>query len=92
MVGDDAGVAPNASISRTICPLATPPMAGLHDICAIVFMFIVTNSTFDPILAAATAASQPACPAPTTMTSYSGNIPFSNLEPQIYTIAGIYAY
>jgi hypothetical protein len=39
-----------------------------------VVMFIVTSNTFDPILAAAAAASQPACPAPTTITSYAGNI------------------
>lgn len=51
---------PRASISRTICPLAIPPIAGLHDICAMVCMFMVMRSTFDPILAAAAAASQPA--------------------------------
>jgi len=39
-------------------------------------MFIVTRRTLDPILAAAAAASQPAWPAPTTITSYSGNIAF----------------
>ena len=65
---------PSASISRTICPFATPPIAGLHDIWAIVFMFIVTNRVLEPIRAAAAAASHPACPAPTTITSYSGNI------------------
>jgi hypothetical protein len=53
-----------ASISRTSCPLATPPMAGLQDIWAIVFMFIVASITLSPILAAAAAASQPAWPAP----------------------------
>jgi hypothetical protein len=31
---------------------------------------MVTNKTFDPILAAAAAASQPAWPAPTTIMSY----------------------
>ena len=60
---------PKASISLTICPLATPPIAGLHDICAMVCMFIVTNKTEEPKLAAAAAASQPECPPPTTMTS-----------------------
>ena len=60
---------PNASISLTIWPLAMPPMAGLQLIWAIVCMFIVTRSTLDPILAAAAAASQPACPAPTTIIS-----------------------
>ena len=67
---------PRASISRIICPLATPPIAGLQDICAMVFIFMVHNSTDEPILAAACAASHPACPAPTTMTSYIGNIYF----------------
>ena len=33
-----------------------------------------TSSTFEPRLVAPTAASQPAWPAPTTITSYSGNI------------------
>jgi len=49
-------------------------MAGLHDIWAIVFMFIVISKTFEPIRAAAFAASQPAWPAPTTITSYAGYI------------------
>ena len=60
---------PRASISRTICPLAIPPTAGLHDICAILFISIVTSSVFAPMLAAAQAASHPACPPPTTTTS-----------------------
>jgi hypothetical protein len=37
---------------------------------------MVTSNTFEPILAAAAAASFPACPAPTTITSYTGNIFF----------------
>ena len=61
---------PKASISRTSCPLAIPPIAGLHDICAILFMSCVTSRTREPSRAAATAASQPAWPAPTTMMSY----------------------
>ncbi len=61
---------PSASISRTICPLAIPPMAGLQLICAILFMSIVTRHVFAPMLAAAHAASQPACPPPMTITSY----------------------
>ena len=61
---------PRASISRTICPFAMPPTAGLHDICAILFMSIVTRQVLAPVMAAACAASQPACPPPTTMTSY----------------------
>jgi hypothetical protein len=51
---------PNASISLTIWPLATPPIAGLQDIWPIVCMFIVTRRTFDPMFAAAAAASHPA--------------------------------
>ena len=60
---------PRASISRTICPLAIPPTAGLHDICAILFMSIVMSSVRAPMLAEAVAASQPACPPPMTITS-----------------------
>ena len=60
-----------ASISLTICPFAIPPIAGLQLICAMVCIFMVTNNTFDPIFAAAAAASQPAWPAPTTIMSYS---------------------
>ena len=60
---------PSASISLTNCPLAIPPMAGLHDIWAILFMSCVTSRTREPRRAAATAASQPACPAPMTMMS-----------------------
>ena len=51
---------PRASISRTICPLAMPPTAGLQLICPILFMSIVTRHVFAPILAAAHAASHPA--------------------------------
>ena len=60
---------PSASISRTICPLAIPPTAGLQLICAILFMSIVTRHVLAPMRAAALAASQPAWPAPTTTTS-----------------------
>src|SRR5687768_894647 len=63
-----------ASTSRTICPLATPPMAGLQLICAMVPIFMVTNKTDEPKLAAAAAASHPAWPAPTTITLYFLNI------------------
>ena len=65
---------PIASISRTICPLATPPMAGLHDICANLVISIVTSSVRQPILAAAAAASHPACPPPITIMSNSNSI------------------
>ena len=61
---------PRASISRTRWPLAMPPIAGLHDICAIRSRFIVTMAVFSPMRAHARAASHPACPAPTTTTSY----------------------
>ena len=44
---------PRASTSRTICPLAMPPTAGLHDICAILFISMVTRHVLAPIIAAA---------------------------------------
>jgi len=59
-----------ASTSRTRCPLAIPPIAGLQLICAIKSRFSVKIAVRSPIRAAATAASHPACPAPTTTTSY----------------------
>ena len=61
---------PSASISRTICPFAIPPTAGLQLICASLFMSIVTRHVFAPMRAAAAAASHPACPPPMTITSY----------------------
>ena len=60
---------PKASISLTICPFAIPPIAGLQLIWAILFISIVMRSVSEPRFAAAHAASQPACPAPTTITS-----------------------
>src|SRR5688500_13565902 len=62
---------PSASISLTRWPLATPPMAGLQDICATISSAPVRTRVRAPRRAAASAASQPAWPAPTTMTSYS---------------------
>ena len=59
-----------ASISLTKCPLPSPPIAGLQDISPIVFIFIVIKAVLAPILEAAAAASIPACPPPTTITSY----------------------
>ena len=53
---------PSASTSRTTVPLATPPMAGLHDIWPIVSSALVTSPVRAPRRAAATAASVPACP------------------------------
>ncbi len=60
---------PKASISRTICPLAKPPMEGLQLIWAMVSKFCVISNTDTPFCAAIQAASQPACPPPQTMTS-----------------------
>ena len=39
---------PRASISRTICPLATPPMAGLQLIWAMVSRFVVSSAVLPP--------------------------------------------
>ncbi len=69
---------PSASISRTRWPFASPPMAGLQDIWPIVSRFIVQRHVRIPILAAARAASQPAWPAPITITS--NDIPYNNIR------------
>ena len=61
---------PRASISRTICPFAIPPTAGLQLIWAILFISIVIRQVSAPSFAAAEAASHPACPPPMTRTSY----------------------
>src|SRR5690242_9025303 len=61
---------PSASISRTRWPFADPPTAGLHGMWATVSLESVQRPTCAPRRAAAYAASHPACPAPTTMTSY----------------------
>ena len=61
----------NASISLTKCPLPRPPIAGLQDISPIVDNELVIRAVWTPDLAAAAAASQPACPAPITITSKS---------------------
>ena len=61
---------PSASISRTRWPFAMPPIAGLHDICAIRSTFMVIIAVRRPSRAHARAASHPACPAPTTIMSY----------------------
>src|SRR3954451_9004715 len=62
---------PSASISRTICPLPTPPIAGLQLIWPTVSQLVVNSAVRAPRRAAARAASVPAWPAPTTITSYS---------------------
>ena len=64
---------PRASTSRTTVPLAMPPIAGLQDICPMDSSAVVITATRAPTRAAATAASVPACPAPTTMTSKSAS-------------------
>ena len=60
-----------ASISRTRWPLPTPPIDGLQDISPIVSSRCVTSSVRAPARQAAAAASQPAWPPPTMMTSAS---------------------
>ena len=59
----------SASISRTRWPLASPPIAGLHDISPIVARLWVSSAVRAPSRAAAAAASHPACPPPITTTS-----------------------
>ena len=58
-----------ASISRTRCPLPSPPMAGLQDITPMLSRRRVTRATLTPRRAAACAASTPAWPPPMTTTS-----------------------
>ena len=50
-------------------PFAGPPNDGLHGIKATISKLIVNNNVSRPIRAAANAASEPAWPAPTTITS-----------------------
>ena len=57
--------------TSTTIPLALPPIEGLQGIFATASKLIENISVFIPILAQASAASTPACPAPTTATSYS---------------------
>src|SRR5690606_8391114 len=61
---------PSASTSFTRWPLPIPPMAGLQLIAPIVSMAWVSSSVRAPARAAASAASVPACPPPTTITSW----------------------
>eukprot|EP01137_Pigoraptor_chileana_P002745 Opistho-2@42000 len=58
-----------ASISRMSVPLPMPPNEGLHDISPIVDILWVRSSVRAPVRAAPAAASDPACPPPTTTTS-----------------------
>ena len=62
---------PKASISLTTIPFAEPPIEGLHGIVAMFSIRPVTNKVLWFFLAVAKAASQPAWPPPTTITSYS---------------------
>src|SRR5690349_9964992 len=60
---------PSASISLTRWPLPMPPIAGLQLIWPSVSIDCVSSSVRAPMRAAASAASVPACPPPTTITS-----------------------
>src|SRR5512141_1242967 len=66
---------PRASISRTTCPFARPPTAGLQLMRPMVARSRVNRSVFLPRRAEASAASQPAWPPPTTTTSHRDSIP-----------------
>ena len=60
---------PKASISLTKCPFELPPICGLQGIFATASKLNENIAVFIPSLAAASAASHPACPAPITTTS-----------------------
>ena len=62
-------IPPSASISCTSWLLAGPPIAGLHGCQAILSRLSVNNAVEKPSFAVVIAASQPAWPPPTTMTS-----------------------
>ena len=65
-----AAIAPSsASTSLTRCPLPMPPIAGLQLIAPSVSRLCVSSSVFTPMRALASAASAPAWPPPTTITS-----------------------
>src|SRR6185436_12893839 len=74
---------PRASISRTICPLASPPIAGLQDMRPVASTLRVRTSVERPIRAQARAASIPAWPAPTTITSCIAGIVAGNPKSKI---------
>ena len=63
-------IPPKTSTSFTICPFASPPTAGLHDVLPTDFLSIETKRVLTPLLCAIKAASIPACPPPTTTKSY----------------------
>src|SRR5699024_8491967 len=81
---------PRASTSFTRCPFDVPPIFGLHGIIATLSMLTVKTIVLIPSLAAARAASQPACPAPITATSYTSL--FSHTEFTEYFINQILSY
>ena len=60
---------PSASTSRTTIPFADPPMEGLQGMLDIILIFKDKRSVFAPMCALAIAASIPAWPPPTTITS-----------------------
>ena len=60
---------PSASISNTRCPLPLPPTDGLQGMFPTKSSDSVNSAVFAPSRADASAASSPACPAPTTATS-----------------------
>src|SRR5258708_1209141 len=60
---------PSASISLTRCPFPFPPMEGLQDICPRVSTLWGSRKVRHRGRADAKAASVPACPPPTTITS-----------------------
>ena len=62
-------IPPSASISFTMWPLPMPPIAGLQLIAPTVSIAWVSSSVRAPARAAASAASVPAWPPPTTITS-----------------------
>src|SRR5215472_12556274 len=63
-------------------------MAGLHDICAMRSRFMVTRAVFSPSRAQARPASQPACPAPITTTSYFSGIGYHCSDPMKILVIG----
>ena len=72
---------PSASSSNTRWLFASPPIEGLHGICAMESGRLVMRSVRTPMRAAMRAASAPACPPPTTMMSYLSSMPISISKP-----------
>ena len=72
-------IPPRASISLTRCVFARPPTAGLQESLPIARGSEQTSFTLQPSLAAAKAASMPACPPPTTTRLFSNTKPSKNI-------------